>query len=259
VPGEFNIPWILLPLFFAVAVLYSTVGHGGASGYLALFAIFGVVNPKIAPIALALNVIVAGCAFLVYRQSGYFRLALLVPFALTSIPFAYIGASLRTSDEIFSLSLGFILSLIALRMFFPNPAGKTQEEQMTKGIKFWALAGLIGAILGFLSGMIGIGGGIFLSPIILLLGWGDIKETAAVSSAFIVLNSLSGLAGHIMRGNIAWTPTIVLGLAVFLGGLLGSLYGAKFGSSRLLRATLGMVLLFASFKLVVTGISLPSH
>lgn len=221
---ELHLPIHIYPFFFIVALLYSSVGHGGASGYLALFAIFGVVSPAVAPIALALNIIVATTSFLIYRHSGYFSFRLLLPFIVSSIPAAFMGGWIRITDETFALMLGSILLLIGLRLLLFR---KVEQKLNVTGSKIWMLGIPIGLILGGIAGMIGIGGGVFLSPVILLLGWADVKRTAAVSSAFIVLNSISGLTGHIIRGNVYFEPLLMIGGVVIGGGIARFLYGRQ--------------------------------
>jgi len=243
---ELHLPIHIYPFFFIVALLYSSVGHGGASGYLALFAIFGVVSPAVAPIALALNIIVATTSFLIYRHSGYFSFRLLLPFIVSSIPAAFMGGWIRITDETFALMLGSILLLIGLRLLLFR---KVEQKLNVTGSKIWMLGIPIGLILGGIAGMIGIGGGVFLSPVILLLGWADVKRTAAVSSAFIVLNSISGLTGHIIRGNVYFEPLLMIGGVVIAGGLLGSYMGAKLVTQKQLQIALGIVLVIASLKM----------
>jgi uncharacterized protein len=243
---DLNLPIHIYPFFFVIALLYSSVGHGGASGYLALFAIFGIVSPFIAPIALALNVIVASTSFLIYRQSGYFSFSLLLPFILSSIPAAFIGGWIPISDELFAIALGTILFFTGLRLLLLR---KLEQKVNVSRNTIWMVGIPIGFILGGISGMIGIGGGVFLSPVILLLGWADVKRTAAVSSAFIVLNSISGLTGHIVRGNVYFEPLIITGAVVIAGAFIGSYLGAKQISYIQLQFALGIVLIIASLKL----------
>lgn len=243
---ELHLPIHIYPFFFMVALLYSSVGHGGASGYLALFAIFGIVSPAIAPIALTLNVIVASTSFLMYRQGGYFSFSLLLPFIVSSIPAAFIGGWIRITDETFAVMLGAILLFTGVRLLLFR---KVEQKITISRRTIWMLGVPIGLLLGGIAGMIGIGGGVFLSPVILLLGWADVKRTAAVSSAFIVLNSISGLTGHIVRGNVYFEPVLFIGAAVITGGLLGSYMGANRISQKQLQIALGIVLVIASLKL----------
>jgi len=244
-----EMPWILIPLFLLVAALYSSVGHGGASGYLALFALSGIAAPSVIPVALVLNITVAAISFFNYWRSGHFSLSLLLPFVVTSMPAAYLGGLMAVGDEVFRLVLGVALLLVAVRLLFirelPQRSGSMSRTQQ------WVLASSIGLVLGLLSGMVGIGGGVFLSPVILLLGWADIKGTAAVSSAFIVLNSVSGLLGHIARGAHTELPIVILVAAVVLGGFLGSRLGAQRLSTKHLQLALGLVLVVAGGKLIL--------
>jgi uncharacterized membrane protein YfcA len=241
--------WVLAPLFFGVAVLYSSVGHGGASGYLALFTLAGVAATVAAPVALVLNVVVATISFLGFRHAGHFRQRLLLPFVLTSVPCAYLGGLLAVPESTVRPILGVALLLAAGRLLLPSD-GVLRTEPVLEHQRTW-LAPLIGALLGFVSGMIGIGGGVFLSPILLFLGWADLKTTAATSAAFIVLNSISGLLGHAARGPLPWIPVAVLALAVGAGGLAGSLLGAQRFRTRHLRLALAAVLVLAGAKLTL--------
>lgn len=244
-----DLPWILLPLFFTVAALYSSVGHGGASGYLALLTLTGLATPAVIPVVLVLNITVAAISFFTYWRSGHFSFPLLLPFVVTSIPAAYIGGRITVGDEVFRLVLGVTLLAVAARMVFlreiPWRSDSSRQSQR------WLLAASIGLVLGLLSGMVGIGGGVFLSPVILLLGWADMKQTAAVSSAFIVLNSVSGLFGHMARGAEFALPMLVLVAAVVVGGILGSRVGAQRLHARQLQIVLGIVLVIAGGKLIL--------
>lgn len=242
-------PWILIPLFFLVAALYSSVGHGGASGYLALFALSGMAAPSVIPVALVLNIAVAAISFFNYCRGGYFSFSLLLPFVVTSMPAAYLGGLMAVGDETFRLSLGLALLLVAARLLFIREL--PQRSSSMSRTKQWLLAASIGLALGLLSGMVGIGGGVFLSPVILFLGWADIKGTAAVSSAFIVVNSVSGLLGHIARGANIELPIVILVAAVVLGGFLGSRLGARRLSTKHLQLALGLVLVVAGGKLIL--------
>jgi uncharacterized protein len=183
---------------------------------------------------------------LIYRQSGYFSFSLLLPFILSSIPAAFIGGWIPISDELFAIALGTILFFTGLRLLLLR---KLEQKVNVSRNTIWMVGIPIGFILGGISGMIGIGGGVFLSPVILLLGWADVKRTAAVSSAFIVLNSLSGLTGHIVRDNVYFEPLIITGAVVIAGALLGSYLGAKQISYKQLQFALGIVLIIASLKL----------
>ncbi len=240
--------WEILPLFFLIAALYASVGHGGASGYLAIFALFGIASSSIAPLVLLLNIIAASISFWNYYRGGYFSFRLLKPFALASIPAAFLGGMITVSSTLFALMLGVALLLAAIRILFLHEVKELKSAHFEK--KVWTAGLPIGFVLGFISGMIGIGGGVFLSPILLFFRWADAKKTAAVSSAFIVLNSLSGLSGHITRGNFSFESSAILFAVVFIGALVGSRISVKRISARHLQVALGVVLVFASVKLL---------
>ena len=228
-----------------VAFLYSSVGHGGASGYLALMALFGIDAAMMKPSALILNLFVSSIAFLSYYKAGHFRLRLLLPFAITSIPMAFLGASLPIPPEVYKKILGAALLIAALRIVV-RPRDELERKKVSVPIAL-----VSGALIGFFSGMIGIGGGIILSPLLLLTRWGGMKETAAASAAFIFLNSLAGLSGHIVAG-MEVSPKIALWIvAVVIGGLVGSWTGGFRLSARQLRYLITAVLLIASMKLFI--------
>jgi len=233
-------------LLFAVAFLYASVGHGGASGYLALMALFGVATDLMKPAALLLNIFVSLVSFYQFYKGGYFKWKLFYPFALASIPMAFVGALVTIDAVTYKRILGILLLFAILRLF--GFIGKEHTEQ--KQVNLY-LALFIGAGIGFLSGMIGIGGGIILSPIILFLSWGNIKQTAAVSALFIFVNSIAGITGVLLKDNNI-SPVIYEWLIIaFVGGLLGAYYGRKNFSNQLLKQLLGIVLIIASIKLLV--------
>jgi uncharacterized membrane protein YfcA len=228
-----------------VAVLYSSVGHGGASGYLALMALFGIDVVMMKPSALILNLFVSSIAFISYYRAGHFRMRLLLPFVVTSIPLAYLGATLEIPPELYKKILGVCLLIAAMRILI-----RPREEQELRKISV-PIALVAGALIGFFSGMIGIGGGIILSPLLLLTRWGGMKETAAASAAFIFLNSAAGLTGHVAAG-MEVSPKIALWIAVAAaGGLLGSWTGGFKLSVSSLRYLITAVLLIACIKLFV--------
>ncbi len=232
-------------LLFLVAFLYSSVGHGGASGYLALMALFSFTPETMRPTALLLNIFVASTSFIQYYRGGHFRWQLFWPFAIASIPAAFVGGLIMMDAHLYKLVLGILLLFSVVRL-----AGlKFNDNAPFKKQRLW-LSLLIGVVIGILSGMIGIGGGIILSPVILLLHWGNMKQTAAVSALFILVNSISGMAGLVTRG-VHFNPDMIWMIAVaFAGGLLGSYLGSMKVGSVLLRRTLALVLLVASVKLL---------
>ncbi len=246
--------WVLAPLYLVASFLYSAVGHGGASAYLALAALVGLPRETMVPIALALNVLVTSLGLWHYGRAGHFRPRLLFPFVVTSVPMAFVGGSLEISPELFALLLGTVLLLAALRLLGLSrtmaPARGEAEPR-----RLWPLGLALGALLGFLAGLIGVGGGIFLSPLLLFLGWADAKRTAAVSAAFIWLNSLSGLAAHALRGSPDWELLLPLLIVVAVGGGLGSRLGARRFSPVIIQRLLGVVLLVAAAKLLLQAVA----
>lgn len=235
---------LFLVALFLVAILYSSVGHGGASGYLALMALFGVSTIFMRASALTLNLFVSAISFYAYYRGGYFRPKVLLPFILGSMPMAFFGARINIDPVLYKYILGiFLLIAVARMVYTPKPL-----KHPMFAFNIWISIGL-GAFLGFFSGMIGIGGGIILSPILLLLGWTNVKETAAISALFIFLNSATGIVGMASIG-FQLTPVIVSWVVVaFLGGIIGSWLGSFKVSQFRLGYILAFVLLLASFKL----------
>lgn len=240
-PGEI----LFYVLLLLVALIYSSVGHGGASGYLALMAIFSFTPEIMRPAALILNVFVSLIAFTQYYQSGYFIWKLFLPFAIASIPAAYIGGLITVDSELYKKILAVLLILPVIKL----TGFHFQTEQPVKKLNIYA-ALLIGFVIGLLSGMIGIGGGIILSPVILLLHWADMKHTAAVSALFVFINSIAGLAGIYTNGfhfNYEMGLMIVIALC---GGIAGAYLGSRKFHSAILKRILAVVLLIASLKLI---------
>jgi len=237
--------FLFFALVFLLALLYSSVGHGGASGYLALMALFSFPPDFMRPTALVLNIFVSSIAFYSFYRGGHFRLKLLLPFIITSLPFAFLGGMMEINPKVYKIILGLFLLVAVARMFF----SPKYFDGTTKPVNQPIALG-IGAVLGLLSGLIGIGGGIILSPILILLRWADLKQTAAASAAFILLNSVSGLLGQ-STGNLNLAPqsAIMLGVAI-LGGIAGSYLGSTKATSKILLMVLSSVLVFASIKLV---------
>jgi uncharacterized membrane protein YfcA len=232
-----------------IALLYSSVGHGGASGYLAVLALAGFAKPAITPVVLWLNLVVAGLAFHAYYRAGHFIPRLLAPFIVTSLPATVIGGMLHVGSRAYALILGAALVLSAGRfLFVPNPVSAPGPVDPRT---IWRVGPPAGAALGLLAGLVGIGGGVFLSPLLLLLRWADAKQTGALSAAFIVINSLGGLAGHLARGAMFdWSLAAPLSAAVVIGGTVGSQVGATRLSRPALQRLLAVVLTAAGIKLI---------
>lgn len=232
-------------LLFIVAFLYSSVGHGGASGYLALMALFGFAPEVMKPTALILNIFVSIIAFIQFYKARHFLWKLFLPLACASVPMAFVGGLLTIEQDLYRKVLGVVLLFAIVR--FIGLKGKDFEKHRRHNVY---LAVLIGAVIGLLSGMIGIGGGIILTPVIILLGWGNLKQAAAISALFIFVNSISGIAGQLYRG-ITFTSNMAVLICVALaGGLLGSYYGARKFDQLFLKKILAGVLLIAVVKLL---------
>jgi len=236
--------WLFLSILPIVAFLYASVGHGGASGYLALMALFSFAPETMKPTALLLNIFVAGMAFYHYYRAGHFNKKLFLSFAIASVPLAFVGGIIEVDATIYKKILSVLLIFAILKML--NVFGK--ESSVIKDAKLWQ--GLvIGGIIGFFSGLIGIGGGIILTPVILLLHWGKMKEAAAVSALFIWVNSAAGLIGQLSGGATISSQSFVLVGVALIGGFVGSYYGSKKFDNKLLRYLLAFVLTIASIKL----------
>jgi hypothetical protein len=239
--------YIFYFLLFIVAFLYASVGHGGASGYLALMAIFSMAPEVMKPTALLLNLFVSLTAFVQYYRGGHFKWSIFWPLALASVPFAFLGGMVQMDASVYKKILGFLLLLPVLRFLFkPNVK---EEDLKSSGI---LLSLVVGAVIGLLSGLIGIGGGIILSPILLLLMWTNQKQTAAISAMFIFVNSLSGLLGQLTTGVTFSGNMIYFVIIAFIGGLGGAYLGSIRFNQNILKYSLAIVLLVASFKLVFT-------
>jgi uncharacterized membrane protein YfcA len=239
---------LLYGLLFLVAFLYASVGHGGASGYLALMALFSFSPEVMKPTALLLNLFVSLTAFIQFYRGNYFIKKIFLPLALASIPMAFVGGLLVLDGALYKKILGLLLLIpVARFLLFNNTPASEQKKSSTP------LSLLIGAAIGFLSGLIGIGGGIILSPVLLFLKWTDQKQTAAISALFIFVNSLAGLAGQYTKG-IQFSSTMIgYVLVAFAGGLLGAYLGAIKFNQTILKNILAFVLLLAAVKLIFTG------
>jgi uncharacterized membrane protein YfcA len=232
-------------LLFIVAFLYSSVGHGGASGYLALMGLYHFSPEIMKPSALIMNIVVSLMAFVQYQRTSPLNKKLFLLLIAGSIPAAFLGARIEIDAFLYKKILAIILLIPVLRLF--NVIGRPVASRKDFDPFFVVI---IGIVIGFVSGMIGIGGGIILSPIILFMGWAEMKQTATISALFIFLNSISGLTSLITMG-VTINPHIYLwvGIAV-VGGLAGSYYGSKKFENTMLKKILGVVLLIASAKLL---------
>ena len=230
---------------FAAAMLYASVGHGGASGYLAAMALVGVAPDAMKPAALALNVLVAGVGTVLFFRAGRFSWVTFWPFAALSVPFAFIGGAVTLPDALYRPVVGAVLLYAAGRLLLRS-SGAVPSRPLPAAA---ALAS--GAGIGLLSGLVGVGGGIFLSPLLVLAGWADVRTAAGVAAAFIVVNSVAGLLGQAVQG--VSIPPFLPALAV--AALVGGWVGARAGSRRLpapaVRRLLAVVLVVAGVKMVI--------
>ena len=238
--------WLFLLVLPIVAFLYASVGHGGASGYLALMGLFSFSTETMKPTALLLNLFVAGMASYHYYKAGHFNKKLFLSFAITSIPLAFVGGMITVDASIYKRILSILLIFAILKML--NVFGKESSE--IKEVKLWQ-GMVVGGVIGFFSGLIGIGGGIILTPVILLLHWGKMKEAAAVSALFIWVNSASGMIGQLTSGVTLSSQSFVLVAVALIGGFFGSYYGSNKFNNQKLRYLLALVLIIASVKLMI--------
>ncbi len=237
--------FVIIAAVFVVAVLYSSVGHGGASGYLAVMALMAVAPDVTRPTALTLNLFVASIATVQYYREGHFSWRIFLPFAIASIPMAYLGGTIQLPTNVYEIVLGVVLILAAIRL-----AIRLKSDDDAHEPPIW-LSVIIGAVLGLLSGLVGVGGGIFLTPVLLLMHWAGARTAAGISALFIFVNSAAGLIG-------AWPKMPQLPsdvwfwiVAAIVGGIIGSTLGAKRFDSITLRRVLAAMLLFAGVKLIL--------
>ncbi len=237
---------LLLSLFiFLVAGLYASVGHGGASGYLALMTLMSMPIATIKPVALMLNIAVSLIAFIQFYRSGFFNKKLFIPLAIASVPAAYAGGLLSIDPHLYKQLLGGLLFISAVRLAMPLKKEVLVVQQFNI-----VLVVMIGASIGFLSGMIGIGGGIILSPLLILVRYSDVKTTSGISALFIFVNSIAGLLGQMNQG-IEFSSSMSVMIAVAIaGGLIGSYIGARQLNISMLKKVLAVVLFIASLKLI---------
>jgi len=240
-------PWLLTVLFFGTAVLYSSVGNAGASGYLAVMTLAGLAPEAMKSTALLLNILVALIATVRFSRAGYFSWALFWPFTVASVPCAFLGGALVLPSGLYQGLVGLVLLFAAYRLFWyadQAPAHPTGVPRL--------LALLLGAGLGFVSGLTGIGGGIFFSPLLLMMGWAEPRQSAGVAAAFILVNSVAGFVGETMSVQ-ALPPAAPLWIgAVVVGGFVGSELGARQFAEVTLRRLLALILAMAGLKLIVS-------
>jgi len=241
---EFEI--LIIVAVFVVAMLYSSVGHGGASGYLAVMALLAVSPTVTRPTALILNLFVASIAFIQFYRAKHFDWKIFLPFAAASVPFAFIGGMIHLPTTVYKIILGVTLMLAAIRL-----AINMKSEIEPRAPKIWICL-LVGAVLGLVSGLVGVGGGIFLTPILLLMNWTETKKAAGISALFILVNSVSGLLGNYAQVLQLSASVFVWIFAAIIGGIIGATLGSKKFNSMILRRVLAVGLLVAGLKLIFT-------
>ncbi|MGZ3331824.1 MAG: sulfite exporter TauE/SafE family protein [Gemmatimonadaceae bacterium] len=238
---------IIAILFFVGAALYASVGHGGASSYLAVMGLLSLAPDVMKPTALALNILVAGVATFKFYRAGLFRWGLFWPFAIASIPAAFVGGAVMLPARWYKIVVGVVLLYAAVWMFRSAMRPINNE---THPPLLWA-AIIAGLAIGFLSGLTGVGGGIFLSPLLLRMRWAETRVTSGVAAPFILVNSIAGLLGHIASVSQLPPSVPVWGAAALIGGWIGASYGSKRAPVPVLRQLLSLVLVVASAKLIL--------
>src|SRR5213594_2755822 len=237
---------LLLLAIGVIAFLYSSVGHAGASGYIATMTLFGIAPTVIRPTALVLNILVASIGAFQFWRAGHFCWKLFWPFALLSIPAAYVGGYLQPSAAFLRILIGIVLLFSAARLV----VRRSDPPQTFPPSRPVAIS--VGAGLGFLAGLTGTGGGIFLTPLLLFCRWAHIRQAAAVSALFILVNSISGLAGYFTAVHSIPSLGVVLGGAAIIGGIFGSHLGSRHFPVRTISLLLAVVLTIAGIKLIFT-------
>lgn len=238
--------WILSGIIFFVAILYSTVGHGGASAYLATMALFGLTPDIMKPTALILNIIVAGIGSVSYIRAGSFSWQVFWPFALGSLPLTYWASTLEISHNLYKIILGSILIFTSLWLLIGK---KNSNDQTTKSGNTLVKI-IIGGAIGFIAGITGIGGGVLLSPLLILTHWADPKKTSGIASTFIVANSIVGIIGHLSETKFPPNYIWYFVATAAIGGLIGSNLGSKRLANSGIKKVLAVIMLISGVQLV---------
>lgn len=243
--AEFS--WLFLSAIAVAAVLYSSVGHGGASGYLAVMALYGLDPSIMKPAALTMNVFVTALVLVRLSRAGHFNWRLFTPFIITSIPLAFVGGSVTLDSSVYKIIVGLALIVAMWRLLVV-----VEDTDRIKLPSLW-VALPVGGIIGFVSGLTGVGGGIFLNPLIVLFNWSNIRGSAAVVAAFVLVNSVAGVAGYATTAE-QWPQGIpVLVAAAFAGAIIGSELCVRRLAPDQLRKMLAVVLAIAGIKMIATA------
>lgn len=243
-----QLPWLAAGILL-IAFLYSSVGHAGASGYIAVMTLFGLAPAEIKPTALVLNILVASIGTWQFWRAGHFRWELFWPFAILSMPMAFVGGYLNLPAHLFKIAVGIVLLFSAARFLY-DPKDATDVKAPSRGVSL-----IVGGFLGLLSGLTGTGGGIFLTPLMIVMRWATTKTAAATSVVFILVNSIAGLLGNLTATREIPSFAFVLLLAALAGGSVGSYLGSRRFSAPAIKRLLAAVLIIAGMKLI--GLEMP--
>lgn len=245
-PMSLSVLLLLLSCILLVAILYSSVGHGGGSGYIATLALFSIAPATFKPTALVLNILVSSVATFAFARAGHFSWRLLWPFAAASIPCSFIGGYINLPPHLYKPLIGIILLFSAYRLFHHTEHIDTEIRRPSVPVALCC-----GALLGLLSGLTGVGGGIFLSPLLLLLKWGRAREVSGVAALFILVNSIAGLLGHLSSLQVIPSFAPLLAAAALSGGCIGAFFGSRSLPVTAVLRSLAVVLILAGFKLLL--------
>ena len=242
---------VLAGLFFLTATLYTSVGHAGASGYLAAMALFGMADDKFRTVALVLNIVAATPTSIRFISAGHFDRKLFLPLAIGSVPLAFTGSLFTIPGEIVEPIIGTALLIAAVRFLWSPTVNRDAVRPMPI-----AVGVLLGVVIGFASGLTGVGGGVYLTPILLLMKWADTKTAAGVSATFILANSAAAIVGRILKAQSFPSELPYWALAVLAGSLIGATLGSRVLGGQVLRRILAVVLLIAAAKLLFGSVEL---
>lgn len=242
--------WHIITLFFAIAILYSSVGFGGGSSYLAVLVLTGLAYSQIRSTALLCNIVVVLSNVFLYQKNKLYEWKKVLPLVVFSIPMAFLGGYLKINQTFFFILLGTTLLIASIIMWFSKRIVNPFEEKKELGLITNAF---YGGVVGFISGMVGIGGGVFLAPLLHIANWDIPKKIASTASFFILVNSISGLIGQTQNPNflIDWKLTTILVITVFIGGQIGHRFSGKFLNPIQLKKATAILIAFVSVRIIL--------